>query len=228
MCDIGIYDVPMIELRFGEWLSDVMAEQRVTQTQLGEAVGVGQSAVSDWVSAKTYPSRKFHALIADTLGVDVAEIRQRIERERPARRIEGVRGVSRRGAIPFYGKVPADRSRFRAMEENTDVRYVPDEWVRATRHELIAVEASGDCLSERGINDGDVVVCERITDPSELPQGRVVLARIGDDVTLKIWYWTGESSAELRDGSGAVAASLTRADDIEIVGVARWRYGIVV
>ena len=48
MCDIGIYDVPMIELRFGEWLSDAMAEQRVTQTQLGEAVGVGQSAVSDW------------------------------------------------------------------------------------------------------------------------------------------------------------------------------------
>lgn len=218
----------MDTLRFGEWLADRRIEHALTQEALGASVGVGQSSVGQWEDGSTYPTRKYWVRLADAIGADVEEVQRRIERERPARRIERVKGVSRRGAIPFYGKVPADRSRFRAMEENTDVRYVPDEWVRATRHELIAVEASGDCLSERGINDGDVVVCERITDPSELPQGRVVLARIGDDVTLKIWYWTGESSAELRDGSGAVAASLTRADDIEIVGVARWRYGIVV
>lgn len=218
----------MDTLRFGEWLADRRIERALTQEALGASVGVGQSSVGQWEDGSTYPTRKYWVRLADAIGADVEEVQRRIERERPARRIERVKGVSRRGAIPFYGKVPADRGRFRAMEENTDVRYVPDEWVRATRHELIAVEASGDCLSERGINDGDVVVCERITDPSELPQGRVVLARIGDDVTLKIWYWTGESSAELRDGSGAVAASLTRADDIEIVGVARWRYGIVV
>lgn len=226
---MSVYSDVMSELLFREWLADRRHEAGLTQTDLGVAVSVGQTAVQQWEDGKTRPLRKHWPAIAATLGVDVTEIQRRIEAERPARRIESVRGVSRRrGTIAFLGRVPADRSRLAAIEEISDVRDVPDDWVRSARHELVAVEASGDCLTERGIHDGDIVVCERVDSRDDVPQGRVVLARIAEDVTLKIWYWTGPATAELRDGSGNLAMTVCDGEDVEVVAIARYRYGPVV
>ena len=82
------------------------------------------------------------------------------------------------------------------------------------------VRVAGDSLDRLGFTTGDIVA---IRQQPEARNGDVVLARIGEEVTLKRFERTGEHTVEFQPEStnpehGPIRADL-RSDDIAIVGV---------
>lgn len=152
------------------------------------------------------------------------EMRASLDRIGSMEEVYGEGGV----AIRFYGGVPADRVRWVAGEGSTDVKRVPLEWLGTRSPEnFLVVQASGDCLRERNIVSGTLVLIER--NPGRDPyEGEIVLVRIGDDHSLKIWHEDG-NWIELRDGIGTVIARFSRLDEyneFEVVGIHRVSWNV--
>lgn len=61
----------MIKILIAERIDELMKEQGLSQTKLGDKIGVSQSSVSEWLSKKIEPS--IHSLwrLADFFGVTV-------------------------------------------------------------------------------------------------------------------------------------------------------------
>lgn len=223
--DIVIYDPVMdIRLTFGEWLADTMAQQGITQVELADRLGVAQSTISNWVTNDSLPTRRNATDLARVLEEDADDITERVGQARRRRAPERAKG-GQQTQIIVRGRVPASTTVWIDYEGHGRVIDVPKAWVRESRSELFAVEVFGECLAERKIHDGDIVICEAVTDPSVVMQGRIVLVRVGDEYTLKVWHWVGHDRAELRDSYGVVVVSLSGRDDFEILGIARRRLG---
>lgn len=145
---------------------------------------------------------------------------------RAAGMVAEVRGAAETGWIPYYGKVPADSVRWVAFEQKGQSVEVFQAWIDQARTPLFAVVVSGDCL--RGctppIGDGDVVVCESRDDRRAVKNGTIVLARVGSEYSLKVWYQIG-LRIELRDGDGVVVHTLAESDDYMILGTFFDRFG---
>lgn len=117
-----------------------------------------------------------------------------------------------------WGRVPADAVRWAESVQRGVFLDVPLRFARGhSADTLFVLHASGNCLASRGIADGSVVVCEQ-ANGREPRNGKIVAVRIGDDRSLKIWQREGDQ-VRLYDGDGNVAATLTPADDIEVVGI---------
>jgi len=62
------------ESHFADRVNALMAQQGITQTELAEKVGVGQSAIANMLSRKSRPQRKTVARFAEAFGVDASEL----------------------------------------------------------------------------------------------------------------------------------------------------------
>jgi DNA-binding XRE family transcriptional regulator len=62
------------EAAFAATLSRLMAERQLTQAQLAERVGVGQSAISMLLKRRCQPQRRTLGKLAEALGVSVEEL----------------------------------------------------------------------------------------------------------------------------------------------------------
>jgi repressor LexA len=71
----------------------------------------------------------------------------------------------------------------------------------------------GDSMKSESINDGDYVIVLRRNKPES---GELVVARVGDDVTLKRFYLEGD---HVRLQSSDCSAKLYPAKDVEVQGV---------
>ena len=67
-------DMILEELHFSEKLQALMTSRGMTQAQLAEATGVGQSAISNMVNRQCRPQRRTIAKIAAALGVEPSEL----------------------------------------------------------------------------------------------------------------------------------------------------------
>lgn len=231
--DINLYSADMgSRLTFGEWLADSIYTAGYDQTTFAAALGVVPGAVNNWVGDKHSPDKRYWADIARLLGVERDEIKSRIAAEKTAKpnvrgKPKGVRAAQRRQEVQLFPRVPASRPTWIAMESERRMIELPESWLRDVRAPAMAVEVNGDCLTARGILDGDLVICEPVLDPKAVPQGKVVLVRVEDEYTLKVLVWVSEEHAELRDGTGAVISTLSEEVDFEVLGVARKRWGDV-
>lgn len=61
----------MIKVIFSENLKDFMKERGINQVQLSNAIGVAQSAISNWLSDKKEPSITSLWLLADYFDTDI-------------------------------------------------------------------------------------------------------------------------------------------------------------
>ena len=60
--------------KLGTLLREGRAASKMTQTQVGEAVGMLQSSVSGWESGKVVPGITHLLMLADVLGLDYGDL----------------------------------------------------------------------------------------------------------------------------------------------------------
>lgn len=248
-CDKGIYPLGMDgQQPFGEWVEDRYLALGLTQRELADAVGVGQSTVSGWVSAGKLPRARARRELAKALRVSLEELERhlpadesthgvmtvhsptgvraemRVSKESLWQRLEQEIRLETGVSIPLIGVVPADAVRWTLVEQDDQTVSIPAEWANSVAGPLVAVLVSGDCLLSHGVVDGDHVVLERITDRREVHDADVVLVRIGDEYTLKRWF-VRDGVIILKDGNDTEVRTITDTDDLEVIGVARFRFG---
>lgn len=121
------------------------------------------------------------------------------------------------------GRVPADALRWAEWENEERTVPIAAEWLGSRpASEFFVLQVSGDCLVPRKIHDGMLVLCRRLN--GERPKNdRVVVVRIRDEYTLKVWREDG-SGVWLEDGHGQTVARLDTEDDVAVIAVvtANW------
>lgn len=60
-----------MEILIAKRIKDLMKNEKLTQMQLANALGIGQSSVSDWINAKSEPSIENLWKLADFFDVSV-------------------------------------------------------------------------------------------------------------------------------------------------------------
>lgn len=127
--------------------------------------------------------------------------------------------------VRYVGIVPADALRWTAIQEGNEKMRVWDELLDAHAPDTCFVaRVSGDCLAARHIVDGDYVLLCEWKPGDELHDGEIVMARIGDEYSLKIWS-TQNGQMLLSDGNGQVVYRGRLEDEaITVLGrfVAQW------
>lgn len=193
----------------------------MSQRRLGDLVGEDQTTISQWERGKVKRpgDDKLRAL-----GAALEWTWEETAKAAGLILVVGAPEEVSRGAdevpIPDWGQVPATAGEWAVMQQRGDSVDIPRKWVDEARSPLVAVTISGDCL--RGctpaISDGDIVVCQTHNGrPQDVPNGTLVLVRVGADYTLRVWNRCG-TTIELSDGDGNVAQTLTETDDCEILG----------
>lgn len=215
--EAGVMNGSMVN-RVGEALRAARLARGLTQEQVEDATGIRQTYISDIETGKVnIPGDDILFPLAYAVGMSVADVR----------RAQGwvVEGDDDEVDVTYAGLVPADSVRWTAMQEG-------DESMRVWRWLLDAhapetcfvVRVSGDCLRSRGIVDGNFVLL-RERGANERPHdGEIVLARIGDEYSLKIWR-LANGQVQLVDGDDHVVYrdAVDRAEIVvEGMYVAHW------
>ncbi|HEO69759.1 MAG TPA: transcriptional repressor LexA [Candidatus Hydrogenedentes bacterium] len=115
------------------------------------------------------------------------------------------------GTLPLVGRVAAGLPVF--AEEHVEDHVTVDPELAACKGFCLRVQ--GDSMIEKGILDGDVLVVDR---QREAKRGDVVVALVGDEVTVKQFYPHGER-VELRPANQAMQTMVFPADSVAVQGV---------
>ena len=214
---------------FGERLRRRRDALGLSQEELGLRVHLSRAMIGHFEAGRRIADVEQAAALADALGVSVGSLVGE-EPERPSveeravsmieTAIEGIRGTP----VRHRGVVPADRMCWAALKGDMASVRVLSDWV-GTRSpdEFLVVEAAGDCLlASHGIVSGNWVLIDRAR---RVPQtGEVVLVRLGDEFSLKIWRRLGEIlELVTADGTVAYRGPLNAQVMVEGVYVTDWR-----
>lgn len=119
--------------------------------------------------------------------------------------------------VQDWGLSPADCVRWvEAVQEGRTLDVPLAHAKGRSPDDLFVLHATGSCLAQRGIANGSIVVCE-LANGRQPRDGQIVAVRVGDERSLKIWQRNGRA-IRLYDGDDNIVATLTEADDIEVVG----------
>lgn len=209
-----------MNVTFGEWLGDERRKRNMKQSELARLLGVGRSAVGNWETDVQPPNDDNLDALAALWRLPVEEVRVRAGKA-PTRE-GGLRRAKRPDLGPevgvkVYSRIPADAVRWMQPEGDFEPVQVPVGWLRGrSLRDVFAVEVSGDCLLSLKIMDGDVLLCEWKRDRNPI-DGDLVIVRIEDEVTCKLWYWVG-AQIELRDGYGNVVYQGMPSGNVHVEG----------
>jgi SOS-response transcriptional repressor LexA len=209
---------------FGQWLKAQLRAKRWRQVDLASRIDVSRSTVGMWATDVQPPSEDNMHEIARVFGIRVEEVRARANR--PARRegevLRRLPGQPRSGpqiAWPVIGRIPADAVRWMQQDGELEPVQVPLDWIRGrSLRDVFAVEVAGNCLISHQIASGDVILCEWRGSRQPV-NGDLVIVRIEDEVTCKLWYWV-DGNIELRDGFDEVVWSGPPSGNVHVEGYA--------
>ncbi len=116
--------------------------------------------------------------------------------------------------LPFFGLIAAGRP-IEAVAGHEHVA-VPPHLVGTRPGDHFVLRVQGDSMIEEGIHDGDLVVVES---REEAGSGEMVVALVGDEVTLKRFFPEGET-IRLQPANHTMEPLQVPARDLQIQGVA--------
>lgn len=114
--------------------------------------------------------------------------------------------------LPLYGVVAAG-SPIESIPDDERVA-VPSEFLRAGDHYVLRVR--GDSMIDDGVHDGDLVVVQRARTAAD---GEMVVALVGDEVTLKRIFRHPKSMVRLQPSNPNLPPLITRAREVQIQGI---------
>ena len=114
--------------------------------------------------------------------------------------------------LPLYGVVAAG-SPIESIPDDEQI-FVPADFLRAGDHYVLRVR--GDSMIGDGVHDGDHVVIQRAEDA---PDGEMVVALVGDEVTLKRIYREGTSTVRLQPANPSLPTMIAPAAEVQVQGI---------
>jgi len=139
-----------------------------------------------------------------------------LKRDRHQRRGLEVTAAAREATseeLPFLGRIAAGRP-IEAVSNGETIPVPPLLRPDGPREHYV-LRVAGDSMIDEGIHDGDWVVVER---RERAERGEMVVALVGDDVTLKRFYPDG-STVRLQPSNPAMAPLFVQAADLRIQGI---------
>ena len=198
----------------GERIKAARKSARMGQAELGAAIGIGKSSISEWESGKRSPDiDKVHD-IARALGVTPAYLMGWDESPALPTMPANIVPVKRH-TVPLLGEIAAGQPIY--ADEEHDLCVAVDDDIRCD----FALRVRGDSMIDAGIYDGDVVL---VRQQEDVDDGQIAVVLIDDEATLKYlyhqpsgvqlvpanrryspWPYTGEAAAQVRILGLAVA-----------------------
>jgi repressor LexA len=120
--------------------------------------------------------------------------------------------AGREAELPLFGVVAAG-SPIESIPDQEQVS-VPSNFLRAGDHYVLRVR--GDSMIGDGVHDGDMVVVQRT---QTAPDGEMVVALVGDEVTLKRLYRAGSSTIRLQPANPSMPTMLAPASEVQVQGI---------
>jgi repressor LexA len=114
--------------------------------------------------------------------------------------------------LPLFGVVAAG-SPIESIPEQEQIS-IPADFLRAGDHYVLRVR--GDSMIGDGVHDGDLVVVQRAENATD---GEMVVALVGDEVTLKRIYREGSSTIRLQPANPTMPTMLAPAAEVQVQGV---------
>jgi repressor LexA len=114
--------------------------------------------------------------------------------------------------LPLYGVVAAG-SPIESIPDDEQI-FVPADFLRAGDHYVLRVR--GDSMIGDGVHDGDHVVIQRTDYAAD---GEMVVALVGDEVTLKRIYREGTSTVRLQPANPSLPTMIAPAAEVQVQGI---------
>ena len=114
--------------------------------------------------------------------------------------------------LPLFGVVAAGAP-IESLADDEQV-FVPADFLRTGDHYVLRVR--GDSMIGDGVHDGDLVVIQRV---ENAPDGEMVVALVGDEVTLKRIYREGSSTVRLQPANPSMPTMIAPAAEVRVQGV---------
>lgn len=115
--------------------------------------------------------------------------------------------------LPFLGIIAAGRP-IEAVSGNDSV-HVPPHLLHGRNGDHYVLKVQGDSMIDEGVHDGDLVVVMR---REEALAGEMVVALVGDEVTLKRFYPEGER-IRLQPSNPTMEPIFVAADQVRVQGI---------
>lgn len=200
----------------GNLLKEIRKEKGLTQTQIAQKMGFTSNGyIADTENGRySDPEEDTLKRYADALGISW----ERMESTRKKAKLMDM-GIKEENIfldmirIPILGEVPCGEPQ-EAIEEAIDYIPLPFNSKLAQRKDLFGLKANGLSMRDAGILPGDIMV----VDPHiEVANGDIVVAKIGEDATLKYYYERG-GYVELRPANKDFKPIRTDDPSFRIVG----------
>lgn len=114
--------------------------------------------------------------------------------------------------LPLFGVVAAGAP-IESIPDDEQV-FVPADFLRTGDHYVLRVR--GDSMIGDGVHDGDLVVVQRT---EAAPDGEMVVALVGDEVTLKRIYRESASTVRLQPANPALPTLIAPTSEVQVQGV---------
>jgi len=161
-----------------EWIQDFVVQNQITPTYREIAEGLGYRSAA--------PIQR-HIQLLEEGGF----ITKRPRKSRSLRLLDPATRLMAEG-IPIYGAIAA--SSFLEVFPDSEVEYIEIKALmsQSRSNRRFALRVRGDSMVGALIDQGDVVILEKPTDPRSVKNGTIVAARVEGKTTLKRWYQEGE------------------------------------
>jgi repressor LexA len=141
-----------------------------------------------------------------------------LRRERHQRRglevVPAAAAAEAEGELPYLGRIAAGRPIEAVV--GTETIPVPPQLRGEGPLDHYVVRVTGDSMIGEGIHDGDWVVVER---RERAATGEMVVALIGDEVTLKRFYPESGDRVRLQPANPAMEPLVVAANDLSVQGI---------
>lgn len=175
------FDVKKI---FAKNIHKLRKNKNLTQKELGEALELGKTTISQWESAQKLPNAGSIEKIAHFFNVPKSTLFE-----------EGNTQFSSYGHVlnlPVVGKISCGNGVI-AYEEIENYEPTPEEW--ADGGEYFYLIAQGDSMSGARIHNGDLLLIRR---QEEVEDGEIAAVLVNEDVFLKRVYKQEDGSLILQ------------------------------
>lgn len=165
-------------MEFKDWLKDILDSKNIKPSELSHRSGVSDAEISRLLSGKRKPSAKTIKKIIPFLHTNEEES------FRAAGLLAPEKEAPKIIEIPIRGECPAGRFNF-AFEDILDTVVLNYDYIKDRN--CFALRVKGDCLRDLGIFNKDIVI---ISPHAHIDNGDIVIARVGDECTMKKFYKT--------------------------------------